>query len=313
MKLHQLRDVLAVAEKGSVRAASRHLGMAQSAMTRSIAGLERELGAPLFERRKRGSVLTPMGALFLRRAKVVTSELSRAREELQQHLGGVQGSVVACLSTVSHMALLPRALPEFRKRYPQVKLHVIEDIVYSAIEARLKDGTVDFYVGIAPDDKPSPDLVVERLFENTRVVMGRIGHPMAHAKSLAALTGAEWVGSGEKAEMELTALFHRYGLQAPVQIAKGDTALSLLVLVAHTDALSLLPIQWLGFAPVRAVLRQIEVEENIQAPPIVVIRRADLPLTPAADFLCDLLRRAGPKKSASKTPRKSTSKSARPS
>ena len=293
MKLHQLRDVLAVAEKGSVRAASRHLGLAQSAMTRSIAGLERELGAPLFERRKRGSVLTPIGALFLRRAKVVTSELSRAREELQQHLGGVQGSVVACLSTVSHMALLPRALPGFRKRYPQVKLHVIEEFVYQSIEARLKDGTVDFYVGVAPDEKPSSDLVVEKLFENARVVMGRIGHPLSQAKSLAELTGAEWVGSGDTAQEEFAALFQRHGLPVPTQIAKGDTALSLLVLVAHTDALSLLPVQWVDFAPVRAALKEIEVEEHIEAAPIVVIRRADMPLTPAAEFLCDLLRRAG--------------------
>jgi LysR family transcriptional regulator, regulator of abg operon len=304
MKLHQLRDVLAVAEKGSVRAASRYLGLAQSAMTRSIAGLEHELGAPLFERRKRGSVLTPMGALFLRRAKVVTSELRRAREELQQHLGGVQGSVVACLSTVSHMALLPRALPGFRKRYPQVKLHVIEEVIYQSIETRLKEGTADFYVGVAPEEKPSSELVIEKLFDNTRVVMGRIGHPLSHAKSLASLTAAEWVGSGDKGEQELTALFQRYNLKVPTQIAKGDTALSLLVLVAHTDALSLLPIQWVDFAPVRAVLRAIDVEEDIEAPPIVVIRRADMPLTPAADFLCDLLRPAGVAKKRIGAPKK---------
>jgi hypothetical protein len=51
-------------------------------------------------------------------------------------------------------------------------------------------------------------------------------------------------------------------------------------------------VQWVDFAPVRAVLQEIEVEEPIEAAPIVVIRRADLPLTPAAEFLCDLLRRA---------------------
>ena len=50
MKLSQLRDVLAVAEHGSLRAAGRHLDVAQPAITRSIQELEKELGVALFER-----------------------------------------------------------------------------------------------------------------------------------------------------------------------------------------------------------------------------------------------------------------------
>ena len=50
MNLNQLRDVLAVAARGSLRAAARQLGVAQPALTRSIHELERELGVPLFER-----------------------------------------------------------------------------------------------------------------------------------------------------------------------------------------------------------------------------------------------------------------------
>ncbi|MGA9009437.1 MAG: LysR family transcriptional regulator, partial [Xanthobacteraceae bacterium] len=59
MKLNQFRDVVAIAERGSLRAAARYLQLAQPALTRSVQELERELGAPLFERRARGMVLTP--------------------------------------------------------------------------------------------------------------------------------------------------------------------------------------------------------------------------------------------------------------
>ena len=45
MKMHQLRDLLAVVDKGSLRAASRHLSIAQPSLTRSIRELERELAA----------------------------------------------------------------------------------------------------------------------------------------------------------------------------------------------------------------------------------------------------------------------------
>ena len=293
MKLHQLRDVIAVAEKGSLRAASRHLGLAQSAITRSIRQLERELGAALFERRKRGTVLTPMGTLFLRRARIAASELGRAREEIQQHQGGVDGSVVACLSTVPHIALLPLVLPSFRKRYPQVRLHIIESVVYEAIEPRLKDGSADFYVGIVPEDGPAPELIMEKLFDNTRVVMGRAGHPLSRAKSFSDLADAEWVSVNDKAEQELEAIFRQHGLPAaPRHSAIGDSALSLIVLIAHSDMLAILPRQWTDFPPMRAVLQKIDIKESISAPSVALIRRADMPLTPAAEYLSDLLRRA---------------------
>ena len=47
MKFSQMRDVVAIAERGSLRAAARHLSLAQPALTRSIHELERELGAQL--------------------------------------------------------------------------------------------------------------------------------------------------------------------------------------------------------------------------------------------------------------------------
>ena len=67
MKLHQIRDLLAVAQKGSLRAAARHLRVAQPSISRSIRSLEREVGVPLLERQARGTVLTPSGQLFATR------------------------------------------------------------------------------------------------------------------------------------------------------------------------------------------------------------------------------------------------------
>ena len=73
MKLSALRDFLAVAERGSLRAAARHVSGSQPAMSRSIQELERELGVVLFERSPNGVQLTPMGLVFLRRASTVRS------------------------------------------------------------------------------------------------------------------------------------------------------------------------------------------------------------------------------------------------
>ena len=118
MKLNQMRDMVAIAERGSLRAAARHLDLAQPALTRSIGALERELGVTLFERQARGMVLTSAGKLFHRRASAVINEVRRAREDFEQTEGDMRGAITIGLSIMPHMGMLPEALPVFRRRYP---------------------------------------------------------------------------------------------------------------------------------------------------------------------------------------------------
>jgi DNA-binding transcriptional LysR family regulator len=294
LKLHQIRDLLAIAEKGSLRAAARHLGLAQPSISRSIRELEREVGAPLLDRQARGTVLTPTGRLFARRASAAASELRRAREEIEQLHGTGEGAVCAAFSSVPLLALMPDALPPFIKRYPQVELRVI-DSAYPGVEARLKDGTVDFYAGVSPERPTGPELVYERLFANTRVVLARHGHPLGRARSLAELAQSRWVTTSitDDAQAEMADLFKVHGLPPPRLAARvSGGALALITILANSDLLAIVPRQWTEFPLVRGTLRKIELKEDIAAQPIVLIRRAALPLTPAAEFLCDLLRRA---------------------
>ena len=83
MKLHHFRDAVAIAEHGSLRAAARHLGIAQPTLTRGLSELERELGAPLFERRSKGMLATPLGEAFVRRATAILNDVRRTRDEFE--------------------------------------------------------------------------------------------------------------------------------------------------------------------------------------------------------------------------------------
>jgi LysR family transcriptional regulator, regulator of abg operon len=296
VKLNQLRDIVAVAERGSLRAAARHLAVAQPALTRSVRDLERELGAPLFERRARGMSLTAMGVAFVRRANAVLSEVRRAREEVEQLHGGTRGEVVAGLSMVALIALLPKALSLFRARYPNVQLHLIEGW-YPTLENALKDGSMDFYVGPEPVQAPPSDLVQELLFENVRIVLARKGHPLNHARSLRQLIDAEWATTSVtfKAEEEFSELFSRFDLPAPRLALRSQSALTLMTSLAASDLLAMVPIQWIQSPWVGDQLARIPIRETLRAPSIVTIRRAGLPLTPAAEYLLDLMRRNVPR------------------
>lgn len=292
MKLSSLRDFLAVAERGSLRAAARHLGGAQPALTRSIHELERELGVVLFERQAKGVRLTPMGEVFLKRASAVRNELRHAQEELDQMRGEAHGSLCVALSSVPHIALLPNALRPFRRQYPKVALELI-DAVFPNVEARIKDGSIDAYIGPAPSDV-GPEFDVEKLFDNTRVILCRNGHALAHAQSLRDLVDAEWITTSitHKAEEELGPLFAQHGLPAPKLAMQAHSALTFLVSLAYSDLLMMLPIQWTQFPPWRDTLVAIHVKEPLPAPPVCIVKRTGLPLTPVAEYFCDMVRRA---------------------
>jgi LysR family transcriptional regulator of gallate degradation len=81
-ELRHVRAFLAVADQGSVNRAGAVLFRAQSAVSRSIHKLERELGVELFERRARGMLLTECGRALLVRARRAHAEMQRARSEL---------------------------------------------------------------------------------------------------------------------------------------------------------------------------------------------------------------------------------------
>jgi len=293
MKLDHFEEVVAIAERGSMRAAARHLQIAQPALTRSLALLERELGAPLFERRARGVVATPLGEAFVARARSILTEIRRTREEVEQLRGAGTGTVTVGLSIAAHLALLPPSLRPFRTRYPDIRLHIIEGF-YPTLEERLRDGTVDFYIGPDGGAQPVPQLSREVLFHNRRIVLCRAGHPLAAATSLRELVGQDWVTTSITADAsdEINDFFARHELPPPRLAVRSQSALTLLTCLANSDLLAMVPAQWERFEMTGQALITIKVEEELTAPPLVLIRRSDLPLTPAALHLLDLMRRA---------------------
>jgi len=94
------------------------------------------------------------------------------------------------------------------------------------------------------------------------------------------------------AETNFAALFKKHHLAVPKHLTFAGSILGQMQILLHTDMLAVLPRQWLDAAPMKGLLIRIAIKEAITAPSIVLVRRASLPLTPAAEFFCDLTRRA---------------------
>lgn len=295
IKLTHLRDVVAAAELGSLRAASRHLGIAQPAISRSIREIENELGATLFERHQQGIRLTAVGDAFLRRALIVQSELRRAREEVEQMKGELGGNVTIGMSAVSTFTMMPSAIRTFRQKYPRAIVRVVEGF-FQDIESAMMNGQIDFYVGPFNTPRRHTGLIAEGLFEHDRAVIGRSGHPLSGARQLEDLVNAEWVKqtiAERETEADFELPFTRRGLTKPHIVMYTTSATATLLAVANSDLLTIVPASMLGIPIDEGAFEVFHIEDNLNAPPICLVRRADLPLTPLAEYLSDMVRRVG--------------------
>ncbi len=107
------RTFVTVCRLGSLSAAAAELGYTQSAVSRQIAGLEREVGAPLLERHPRGIRPTAAGEAFLHHAQAAVNEAERAiRAARDAH----DGSLVRPLSIGATPSLAAGVVPAAMRR-----------------------------------------------------------------------------------------------------------------------------------------------------------------------------------------------------
>ena len=238
-------------------------------------------------------MLTPLGEAFVRRATAILNDVRRAGDEFEQLRGNAVGSVAVGLSIAAHLWLLPEVLEPFRRKFPKVHLHIIEGF-YPTLAQGLHDGSVDFYAGPDPGLKLLRALQKKVLLPGRRAVLCRSKHPLANATSLKELISAEWITTSitPKAEKELGVLFRRYGLPEPTLALRVQSALTLLTCLTHSDLLAMAPAQWTMSPFANRVLTAVPVKEELSAPPIIAVTRADVPPSPAAGFLRDLIGRA---------------------
>lgn len=120
----EFRYFLAVADSGSLSAASRQLFVATSAISRQIQRLEQEVGVPLFDRHGRGMVLTDAGKIFEHRLRQSQRDMDATLSEIKG-LTAVRRTAIriACTEGVAY-DLLPAICSLFRQHYPSVSFQM---------------------------------------------------------------------------------------------------------------------------------------------------------------------------------------------
>lgn len=125
MQLEQLELFVAVVDHGGMTAAGRELGMSQPAVSRSIANLERQLGAVLFRRDGRNVETTDAGEYAYRELTRLTTDWQRVRAELHR-LGGRPAEVTIAVPFGTARVLIPVIVRRAAVDLGDLVVHLVE-------------------------------------------------------------------------------------------------------------------------------------------------------------------------------------------
>ena len=179
--LQQLQGFVAVAERGSFRAAADHINLSSPALSRRIEKLETILGARLFNRTTRDVELTPLGRVFLERARTALDDLESAMlgiSDIATHRGG--RVTVACVPSAA-LYFLPNVVRSFTQNYPGIRVRVVDESMNQVLQSVLS-GESDFGIGFM--NTLVPEITFESIHDDPFVLAMPREHPLAKRKAV---------------------------------------------------------------------------------------------------------------------------------
>lgn len=205
MNFDRLRHFEAVARRGSFIHAAQDLHITQPALTRSVQVLEREIGGPLFNRRRHKVALTGFGRFVLERVQVLVSSHNQLSQEIEQYKGVERGHLYVGFGPLAAETLAARCIGRFQSAYPRVSLRVAFPATDEMVDA-VTSGRIEVLVGEPDPQKTPPDLNQNRLQSRPGFFYCRCGHPLLKKQSLRLEDLAEYPFVGFKLPREFAHL-----------------------------------------------------------------------------------------------------------
>lgn len=177
-ELNHLRQVVALAEHGSFVRAAAALHISQPALSRSIQGLERRFGSPLFLRWSGGVVPTDLGRVYVERAR----DLLRMADELDREAvsaGALRSAIVTVGAGAYAATSVALAAAKFIQKFPGVGLRVVTRS-WDELLRLLRSRELEFFVAETSTLQGDQELDVISLREaHPMFFVARPGHPLA--------------------------------------------------------------------------------------------------------------------------------------
>ena len=178
MNLLQLGQFRVLARVQHMTRTAEELYIAQPSLSKAIKSLEKEVGAPLFDRTGRQIRLNRAGEIFLTRVNQAFSALEEGQKEVRDIARRDSGEVTLAAAALHWM---PEPLREFRAEHPEIRFRLLQR---SNAEMRrlLEAGGTDFAFLPSPGD--APEARWQHLITEEILLIVPCGHRLAGRKSV---------------------------------------------------------------------------------------------------------------------------------
>lgn len=182
-----LRYVLIVANRGSISAAARELGVDRSTVLRRIKRFQDDLQCRIFERGNNGYALTPEAEKMIDAARQVEATLFNMQQQIEGHELRLEGELRVTTTDSMVLTVLGEHLASFRDRYPHIVVELLT--TNSILDLHRRDADV----AIRPTPNPTGGLYSRRLAD---VRFGIYFHPdlAAVGPSTSPFEAPRWIG-----------------------------------------------------------------------------------------------------------------------
>ncbi len=236
-----LRNLLAMADAGSLARASERLHLTPSALSHQIKLLEDYYGVALFHRHTKPMRLTAAGNRVLALAQETLPRFEQAERELARIAAGDAGRLHLAIECHACFEWLLPVLEQFKFRWPAVDVDIRLGLAFDSLPA-LRQGDIDLVITSDPLD--TPDLTFLPLFTYEGRLVVAIDHPLAHHEhaepnDLSDQTLITY--PVERTRMDIFRYFLQPAGVEPAAVRQAELTAVILLLVASGQGVAALP------------------------------------------------------------------------
>ncbi len=177
-----LRLFVAICEERSFSEAADREHLTTSAVSKRLAALEEQIGAPLLERSRRGVKLTAAGEALLPAARGLLASMSSIHAQLSAYAGGVKGHVRVTASLSAIASSLPGDIGIFLRRHNNTVRVSIDERMSAEVVHSVEEGSAD--LGVYWDAVITSKLHTVPYRADRLVVLVHKDHELARRKRL---------------------------------------------------------------------------------------------------------------------------------
>ena len=181
MEIDQVAAFVAIVRGGGFTRAGSLLHLSQPAVSRRVELLERELGAPLFERLRSGVVLTEPGRTFLPHAEALLASMRDGVDAVRALAQADRGAITLALVGTLASTDLTACLTRFHDAYPRVELR-LRTALSQEISEMVRRG--DATLGLRYGGDPHPDVLSTPVHDEPMVVVCSPRHRLARRRKV---------------------------------------------------------------------------------------------------------------------------------